>query len=64
MDDFVGARFDTSGNGSEVYYFEATPAGVRYQAASENARYKPQWTSSARATADGWEGQPPRTNLN
>jgi hypothetical protein len=54
-DDFVGAGIDTSGNGSEVYYFETTPAGVRYQAASENARYKPQWTSSARATADGWE---------
>ncbi|MBV9268066.1 MAG: hypothetical protein JO061_18000, partial [Acidobacteriaceae bacterium] len=54
-DDFVGVGIDTSGNGSQVYYFETTPAGVRYQAASENARYLPQWTSSARATADGWE---------
>jgi hypothetical protein len=54
-DDFVGVGIDTSGNGSQVYYFETTPAGVRYQAASENARYLPQWTSSARATADGWK---------
>jgi hypothetical protein len=54
-DDFVGVGIDTSGNGSQVYYFETTPAGVRYQAASENARYVPQWTSSAHATADGWE---------
>ena len=53
-DDFVGVGIDTSGNGSQVYYFETTPAGVRYQAASENARYKPRWTSSAHVTADGW----------
>ena len=54
-DDFVGVGIDTSGNGSQVYYFETTPAGVRYQAASENARYDPQWAASAHATADGWE---------
>lgn len=54
-DDFVGVGIDTGGNGSQVYYFETTPAGVRYQAASENARYEPRWTSSARATAKGWE---------
>jgi hypothetical protein len=54
-DDFVGVGIDTSGNGSQAYYFETTPAGVRYQAASENARYIPQWTSSAHKTADGWE---------
>ena len=46
-DDFVGVGIDTGGNGSQVYYFETTPAGVRYQAASENARYQPRWTSSA-----------------
>lgn len=54
-DDFVGVGIDTSGNGSQVYYFETTPTGVRYQAASENARYLPQWTATARATAEGWE---------
>jgi hypothetical protein len=54
-DDFVGVGIDTSGNGSQVYYFETTPAGVRYQAASENARYLPHWTATARATAEGWE---------
>ena len=54
-DDFVGVGIDTSGNGSQVYYFEATPAGVRYQAASENARYLPHWTATARVTARGWE---------
>lgn len=54
-DDFVGVGIDASGNGSQVYFFETTPAGVRYQAASENARYVPQWTSSAHVTADGWE---------
>jgi len=54
-DDFVGVGIDTGGNGSQVYYFETTPAGVRYQAASENARYEPRWTSSARVTAEGWE---------
>ena len=54
-DDFVGVGIDTSGNGSQVYYFETTPAAVRYQAASENARYQPRWTSSAHLTPDGWE---------
>lgn len=54
-DDFVGVGIDTSGNGSQVYYFETTPSAVRYQAASENARYLPHWTATARATAQGWE---------
>ncbi len=54
-DDFVGVGIDTSGNGSQVYYFETTPAGVRYQAASENARYLPQWTATARLTKEGWQ---------
>src|SRR5437764_11913744 len=42
-DDFVGVGIDTSGNGSQVYYFETTPRGVRYEQASENSRYRPQW---------------------
>lgn len=54
-DDFVGVGIDTSGNGSQVYYFETTPAGVRYQAASENARYLPQWTATAHLTNEGWQ---------
>lgn len=54
-DDFVGVGIDTSGNGSQVYYFETTPAGVRYQAASENARYLPHWTATARKTKQGWQ---------
>ena len=54
-DDFVGVGIDTSGNGSQVYFFETTPAGVRYQAASENARYEPRWLSNARRTATGWQ---------
>lgn len=54
-DDFVGVQIDTSGNGSQVYSFDTTPAGVRYQAASENARYLPFWTASARPTKEGWE---------
>jgi hypothetical protein len=54
-DDFVGVGIDTSGNGSQVYFFETTPAGVRYQAASENARYEPHWVSSAQRTVTGWQ---------
>ncbi|HZT12402.1 MAG TPA: hypothetical protein VFA29_06355, partial [Candidatus Baltobacteraceae bacterium] len=34
LDDFVGIGVDTSGNGSQSYYFETTPRGVRYQQAS------------------------------
>src|SRR5579872_2429104 len=36
QDDCVGIGVDTSGVGSEVYFFEATPAGVRYQQASQS----------------------------
>ncbi len=53
-DDFVGVGIDTSGNGSQAYFFETTPKGVRYEQASENARYRPQWQAAAAATADGW----------
>jgi hypothetical protein len=37
-DDFVGVELDTSGSGSNVYFFETTPRGVRYEQSSENAR--------------------------
>ncbi|HEY7992584.1 MAG TPA: hypothetical protein VID24_00060 [Candidatus Eremiobacteraceae bacterium] len=46
-DDFVGVGIDTSGVGSQVYFFETTPRGTRYEQASESTRYKPQWSSRA-----------------
>ncbi len=54
LDDFVGVGIDTSGAGSQVYFFEVTPRGVRYQQASENARYRPQWQAAARVTGSNW----------
>lgn len=53
-DDFVGVGLDTSGAGSNVYYFETTPRGVRYEQASENARYRPVWQSAAAVNGDSW----------
>ena len=53
-DDFVGVGLDTSAAGNNVYLFEATPDGVRYQQASENARYHPQWQSAARVEGTAW----------
>lgn len=55
LDDFVGIGIDTSGNGSRVYYFEVTPAGVRYQQSSESSRYAPSWKASARVAAGDWD---------
>ncbi len=54
VDDFVGIGIDTSGTGSQAYYFETTPRGVRYQQAVENVRYRPRWRSAATIGADGW----------
>jgi hypothetical protein len=53
IDDFVGIGLDTSGGGSDCYYFETTPRGTRYEQANENVRYRPQWQSAARISADG-----------
>jgi hypothetical protein len=53
-DDFVGVGLDTSAAGNEVYLFETTPAGVRYQQASENVRYQPKWRSTARVEGAAW----------
>jgi len=53
-DDFVGVGIDTSGAGNAVYLFETTPAAVRYQQASENARYNPRWQSAARVDGTAW----------
>ena len=54
IDDFVGIGIDPSGNGAQVYFFETTPKGVRYQQASENARYKPDWQAAAKVTGNTW----------
>ncbi|MGZ3518650.1 MAG: DUF5916 domain-containing protein [Vulcanimicrobiaceae bacterium] len=56
-DDFAGVGIDTSGNGSQVYFFETTPRGVRYQQASENSRYQPQWHASARTASGNWDAE-------
>lgn len=53
-DDFVGIGIDPGGTGSQVYYFETTPRGTRYQQASENARYAPDWTAAGRIEAGRW----------
>jgi len=54
IDDYVGVGIDTSGNG-QVYYFEVTPDGVRYQQATESARYNPQWNAVVRRVDGGWD---------
>jgi hypothetical protein len=54
VDDFVGVAIDTSGAGNQVYYFESTPRGVRYQQSSENARYSARWLSAARVDGQSW----------
>jgi hypothetical protein len=54
IDDYVGIGIDTSGNG-QVYYFEVTPGGVRYQQATESARYNPQWNAVVRPLEGGWD---------
>lgn len=53
-DDFAGVAVDTSGAGSHVYFFEVTPRGVRYEQASENARYRPHWQAVARVSGSSW----------
>ncbi len=52
-DDHVTFDVDTSGNGSRVYTFRATPRGIHDESSSENARYAPDWTSVAEITPDG-----------
>lgn len=54
VDDFVGIGVDTSGSGSQVYYFETTPRGVRYEQSNENARFRPRWNAAATITGGGW----------
>jgi hypothetical protein len=54
LDDFVGLGVDTSGAGSQAYYFETTPRGVRYQQSNENVRYKPRWSAAATSADGSW----------
>jgi len=54
QDDFVGVGLDPSGNGGQVYYFETTPRGVRYQQASESTRYDPPWQAYAQIEGNAW----------
>ena len=53
-DDFIGIGIDPSGAGSEGYYFETTPRGVRYQQSLENVRYRPEWQSAAAIDGSTW----------
>ncbi|MBV8154202.1 MAG: hypothetical protein JOY98_07270 [Candidatus Eremiobacteraeota bacterium] len=54
QDDFVGVAIDTSGAANQVYFFETTPRGIRYQQASDNARYTPRWRSAVRVENGSW----------
>ena len=54
QDDAVGVCIDTSGAGTQVYCFETTPRGVRYQQASESARYAPPWRATAKVDGSNW----------
>lgn len=53
-DDFVAVGVDSSGSGSQAYFFESTPRGVRYQQSNENVRYRPEWQSAAAVSRTGW----------
>ena len=57
LDDYVSLVFDTSGNGTNQYFFETTPAGVRYQAASESSRYDPPWIAKGAIHDRTWLGE-------
>ncbi len=54
LDDFVGVGVDTSGVGTQTYYFEASPRGVRYEQANENSRYRPTWKVSSAVRGSSW----------
>ncbi len=53
QDDAVGVGIDTSA-GQEVYFFEATPRGVRYQQSSESSRYDPPWKVTTAVQGSAW----------
>jgi hypothetical protein len=53
-DDFVGVAIDTSGAGNQIYFFETTPLGTRYQQSSDNVRYLVRWESVSAVAGDAW----------
>jgi len=57
LDDYVSLMFDTSGNGTNQYFFETSPGAVRYQTASESSRYDPPWTAKATVHERTWLGE-------
>ncbi len=54
VDDFVGFGVDTSGAGSQAYYFETTPRGIRYEQANENVRFRPRWSAAGKVSDGTW----------
>jgi hypothetical protein len=54
IDDFVGIGIDPGTSGAQVYYFETTPRGTRYEQANENARYAPIWSAAGRIEPGAW----------
>ena len=54
LDDFVGVGIDTSGAGTDAYYFETTPRGVRYEQAFETNRYRPTWRAAGKIDGSTW----------
>ncbi len=54
IDDFVGIGVDTSGSGSQVYYFETTPRGIKYEQANENSRFRPRWSAAGKIIDGSW----------
>ncbi len=54
LDDFVGIGLDTSGTGSDAYYFETTPRGVRYEQANENVRFRARWSAAGSVARGSW----------
>ncbi len=54
IDDFVGIGLVTGGGGSQAYYFESTPRGIRYEQANENVRFRPRWSAAGTASGGNW----------
>jgi hypothetical protein len=52
-DDHVGFGIDTAGNGSRTYEFRVNPLGIHDEASTENARYAPNWQSTAHVDSAG-----------
>ncbi|HEV2879125.1 MAG TPA: hypothetical protein VGW96_06030 [Candidatus Eremiobacteraceae bacterium] len=53
QDDLVGVGIDTAA-GQQVYYFEVTPRGVRYQQSAESSRYAPTWEAQTSVNGSTW----------